>query len=181
MAIFISGFSIPASSLVDEKQKRTIGALLITPVTQLELFMAKGSIGIIISMIMGVTILLLNHALNGQLGLLILILFLGAMMACSFGLMLGAHINDMGSLYSVIKGLGIFLYGPGIVAMFPQIPQWIGKLFPTYYVMNPIFELTKKSSNWSNLKVNVFILIGFLVIFFAIVGRIAHKRSQTET
>jgi len=180
MAIFISGFVIPSSSLVDEKQKRTIGAVLTTPTTQGDIFISKGLLGISISIVMGIAILVLNHAFNAQLGLLILLIALGAIMACCFGLLLGAFMSDLASLYSAIKGLNIILYGPGIVAMFPGIPQWIGKLFPTYYVMNPIMEITRKDGSWSTVKLDVFILIGILAVFVAIVGLVAHKTRQQE-
>ena len=178
MAIFISGFAIPASSLVDEKQKRTIGAITTTPATQIDIFMSKGLMGIIVSMVMGILILILNHAFNAQLVLIILILFLGAIMASCFGLIVGAFMNDMAPLYSVIKGLGIIIYGPGIIAFFPQIPGWIGKLFPTHYVMNPIMEITRKGGSWSTVNLDVFILIGIIALFVAIVGVIANKTEQ---
>jgi len=180
MAIFISGFTIPSSSLVGEKQKRTIEAVLTTPVTQIDVFISKGLMGLLVSIVMGIAILILNHAFNAQLGLIILLLFLGAIMACCFGLLIGAFMSNIASLYSAIKGLGIILYGPGIVAMFPGIPQWIGKLFPTYYVMNPIMEITQKGGNWSTVKLDVFILTGILAIFCVIVGVIAIKTKQQE-
>jgi len=129
---------------------------------------------------MGIAVLILNHAFNAQLGLMILILFLGAIMACCFGLIIGAFIKDTASLFSAIKGLGIILYGPGLVYIFPQIPQWIGKFFPTYYVINPIMEITQKGGSWSTVSLDVFILIGIIAVFCTIVGVIANKTRQQE-
>ena len=180
MAIFISGFAIPATSLVDEKQKRTIGAVLATPATQSDIFISKGLMGIIVSMVMGIAILILNHAFNAQLGLIVFILLLGAIMACCFGLIIGAFIKDTASLFSAIKGLGIILYGPGLVYIFPQIPEWVGKFFPTYYIINPIMEITQKGGSWSTVNLNVFILIGITAVFCTIVGVIANKTRQQE-
>ncbi len=180
MAIFISGFIIPASSLVDEKQKGTIGAIMTTPATQIDIFMAKGLMGVIASMVMGVLILILNHAFNAQLGLIIFILFLGAILAACFGLIVGAFMKEMAALYSVIKVLGIIIYGPGIIALFPQIPKWIGKLFPTYYVMNPIMEISREGGTWSTVYLDILILIGVIALFAAMVGVIAIKTRQQE-
>jgi ABC-2 type transport system permease protein len=180
MAIFISGFAIPSTSLVDEKLKRTLGALLTTPATQVEVFISKGLMGLIISITMGVLILVLNHAINAQLGLVILLLFLGAIMACCIGLITGAFMKDISSLYTVIKALGLFIYGPGIVHLFPQIPGWIAKLFPTYYLMNPIMQIARKGGSWATVQQDVFILTGFIALFIAIVALIAKKTSQQE-
>jgi len=180
MAIFIGGFTIPAALLVEEKQKQTIGAVLTTPVSQSEIFIAKSSIGILTSIIMGTVTLFLNNALNAQFVLTLLVLFCGAIMASCFGLLLGAFMSDMAALYSAIKGLGIILYGPGIVAMFPQIPQWIGKIFPTYYIMNPILEINQRGGNWASIKSDIYILIAVLAVFLTIVGVVANKIRQPE-
>jgi len=180
MAIFMGGFLIPSTSLVDEKQKRTIGAVMTTPATQGDIFMSKGLMGIIVSIFMGIIILILNEAFSVQLGLVIFILFLGAILASCFGLILGAFIKDIASLYSAIKGLGIILYGPAIVSIFPQIPEWVGKIFPTYYVINPLMEITQNGGSWSTVHLDIFILIGIIAVFFAIVGVIAGKTRQQE-
>ncbi len=180
MAIFISGFALPSTSLVVEKQKRTLGAVLTTPVSQGEVFLSKGLIAIIVSMVMGITILILNDAFKMQSSLLVCILFLGAIMASCFGLLLGAIMKDLASVFSSIKGFNIFLYAPAIVSLFPKIPEWVGKIFPTYYVMNPIMEITQKGGGWSTVRSDVFILIGLIVVIIVIVGIVAHKTRQPE-
>ena len=181
MAIFIAGFAIPSTSLAEEKQKRTIEGLLTTPTTQNELFVSKGLVGIIVSMVMGILILILNQAFNSHWILVIFIMLLGAIMATSFGLMLGAFAKDISSVYSAIEGLNIFVYAPGIFILFPQIPQWIGKIFPSYYVMSPIMDLTQKGSSWAAVKGDIFILMGITAALSVIVGTIAVKKRQQAT
>ena len=178
MAIFISGFAVPSTSLVDEKEKGTIGAILITPATQTDVFISKGLMGIIVSISMGVLTLILNHAFNTQLGLLVFILFLGAIMACCMGLILAAFLNSIEAIYTTIKMLGIILYGPGILAVFPQIPLWVGKFFPTYYVINPIVELTQRGGSWSTINHDLVVLIAMIVALFSIVCVVANRTRQ---
>ena len=180
MAIFISGFAIPSASLVDEKQKRTIGAVMSTPATQGDIFVSKGLMGIVVSLIMGILILVLNQAFNAHLSLIILILSLAAIMASCLGLIIGAFIKDTASLYSVIKGLGLVIYGPGIIKIFPQIPERVGKLFPTYYVINPIMEITREGGGWSTVSLDVYILIGIIAVFIVVVGVIIKNTRQQE-
>jgi len=45
MAVFFGGLMIPASSLINEKQKRTLEALNVTPATLGDVFAAKGVMG----------------------------------------------------------------------------------------------------------------------------------------
>jgi ABC-2 type transport system permease protein len=180
LAIFISGFALPSTSLVEEKQKGTIGAVITTPATQHDIFIAKGLMGTMVSMVMGISILILNHSFNTQSGLIIFILFLGAVMASCFGLILGAFVKDMAALFTTIKGLGIFIYAPGIVSIFPGIPGWVGRLFPTYYVINPVMEIAREGGSWSTVYIDVLILIGIIALFIVIVGVIAAKTRQQE-
>ncbi|NIM16161.1 MAG: hypothetical protein GTO45_29505 [Candidatus Aminicenantes bacterium] len=112
--------------------------------------------------------------------LIIFILFLGAIMASCFGLILGAFVKDMAALFTTIKGLGIFIYAPGIVSIFPGIPEWVGKLFPTYYVINPIMEIAREGGSWSMVYSDVLILIGIIALFIGIVGVIATKTRLQE-
>jgi ABC-2 type transport system permease protein len=64
--------------------------------------------------------------------------------------------------------------------MFPQIPEWIGRIFPTYYALQPVVELSLRGGGWSDIAVNVFILIGInilLVFVVAIAARRMMRRS----
>ena len=89
MAIFMGGMMVPAASLVDEKQKQTLKALTITPVSLGEVYLAKGTAGVILSLFMGTLILVINRAIGPHPSLLILVLTLGATMAATFGVFLG--------------------------------------------------------------------------------------------
>lgn len=62
MAVFLGGLFLPATSVINEKEKRTLTALLVTPTTIGDIFIAKGLVGVILSLFAGVVILLLNQA-----------------------------------------------------------------------------------------------------------------------
>jgi ABC-2 type transport system permease protein len=98
IAIFMGGMMVPAVSLVDEKQKQTLKALVITPASG-DIYLAKGAVGAILSLFMGVLILLLNHALGTQPVLLLLVLSLGAILAATVGVLLGTLVKDVNSLF----------------------------------------------------------------------------------
>ncbi|UCG54743.1 MAG: ABC transporter permease [Dehalococcoidia bacterium] len=180
MGVFFGGLMLPSTSLIEEKQKKTFEAIVITPASTSEIFIAKGIMGIVLSVFMGVAILLLNQAFGANSLLLVAVLFLGAIMAAELGLICGALIKDITTLFTIWKSGGILLFGPAIVYMFPQIPEWIGNIFPTYYALQPVVELSLRSGNWSDIALNVFILIGIdiiLVFFIALAIRRLMQRS----
>ncbi|MBA7690616.1 hypothetical protein ES703_99146 [subsurface metagenome] len=119
----------------------------------------------------------MNQVFGAHPLLLVMVLFLGAIMAVEFGLICGAFIKDITTLFTVWKSGGILLFAPVFIYMFPQIPEWIGRIFPTYYMLQPVVELSLLGGGWGDIALNVFILIG-LNIIFAFVVLLAARRMM---
>jgi len=177
-AVTIGGIMVPASLLVDEKQKHTLTALAITPTTLGDILTAKGLMGVILALVMSIVILLLNQAFGVQTGLLMIVLGLGAVMGALSGLLLGSLVKDINTLFATIKAIGLLLYAPVFVYMFPQIPHWIGKIFPTYYMLEPIVEISQRGGGWSAIATDVFILIGLDLILIGVVVFVLRRTRQ---
>jgi ABC-2 type transport system permease protein len=177
MTVVLGGLFLPAISVVNEKEKKTLEALVVTPTTIGDVFVAKGLLGIILSLVMGIVILILNQAFGAEPALLLLVLVLGAIMAAEIGLLLGVFVKKTTSLFAVVKFGGILLYAPALIYLFPQIPEWIGRIFPTYYVIQPIVEISQRGGGWPDIATNVFILIGLNLVLLGAV-MVALKRTK---
>lgn len=178
MTIMIGGIMVPATSLVEEKMKRTLTAVTTTPASVGEVYLAKGLLGVIIGVVMGVVILAMNRALGSQPLLLVALLALSSMLASAFGILLGMLLKDINSLFATIKGIGILLYAPAIVYLFPSLPEWVGRIFPTYYVIGPIVDVTQRGATFSDIAPDVAILIGIILLLMAIVAFLARRARQ---
>jgi ABC-2 type transport system permease protein len=178
MAVILGGTMVPATSLVEEKQKRTLTAVTTAATSLEEIFMAKGILGFVLSLGMGIVILILNRAFGAEPLLLVGLLALGAIMAVTFGVLLGAFVKDINTLFATIKGLGILLYAPALIYLFPSIPQWIGRLFPTYYIIGPIVDVTQNGAGWADIWLDVLILV---LLNLVLVGVIAYVARQART
>lgn len=177
MAIFLGGLMLPATSLATEKEKRTLPALAVTPVSLSDIFLAKGLLGFILSVFMGILILIFNQAFGTQPLLLTFILALGAIMAAELGMLLGAFVKDFATLFTIWKTAGIILFAPVFVFLFPQIPEWVGQIFPTYYILQPIVEISQLDGSWTDIALNSFILIGIDVVLIIILLVVIRKRQ----
>ncbi|MCK4723246.1 MAG: ABC transporter permease, partial [Dehalococcoidia bacterium] len=131
MAVLMGGIMLPATSIISEKQNRTLQAVVVTPTTLADVFVAKALLGITLSLCMGILMLVINQAFGTQPLLLVLVLVLGSIMHAEIGLVLASVLKDTTSLFAVLKFFGILLYAPVLIYLFPQIPQWIGRIFPT--------------------------------------------------
>lgn len=180
ITIFLGGMMIPATSLVEEKVKSTYRALLTTPASPVDILTAKGLTGIILALFSGWLILYLNDAFGTQPVVLIILLTIGSIFAAAVGIIMGVLIRDINTLFTIIKSLGIVLYAPAFVFMFPEIPQWIAKLFPTYYILNHIIELTMNNASWADIATDVYILIGLTIVLIGVAGFLARRALDAD-
>ena len=180
MAIILGGTMVPATSLVDEKQKRTLKALVTTPTTLGEVFTSKGLFGFLVSILVAVLVLFLNQAFGNQPYLLVGVLALSALMAAAFGVLLGAFIKDINTLFAIIKGMGLLLYAPVFIYLFPGIPEWIGKLFPTYYMIGPIIDISQKDATWAQVAQDVYVLMGLILLLVVLLTFVSRRESAKE-
>ncbi len=178
MAVFVGGMFLPATSLATEKQHQTLEALTVTPATLPEVYLAKGILGFAVSLAMGLIILALNRAFGSQPGLLALMLALGAVMAAELGLALGSLVKDMSSLFAVWKSGGILLFAPAFIYLFPEIPQWIGKAFPTYYLVEPVVRISQEGARWPDIAAHVFVLVALDVLLLGLVTVAMRRMSR---
>lgn len=180
ITIFLGGMMVPATSLVEEKVKRTYRALLTTPASLVDILTAKGLAGVILALFSGWLILYLNDAFGTQPVVLIILLTIGSIFAAAVGIIMGVLVKDVNTLFTIIKSLGIVLYAPAFVFMFPEIPQWIAKIFPTYFVLHPIIELTMNNASWADIATDVYILIGLTIALIGVAGFLARRALDAD-
>jgi ABC-2 type transport system permease protein len=164
MSIVLGGMLVPASSMIEERRRRTMYALTITPMTLGEVLFTKGLIGVILAVFCGILTLTVNGGWGTQPVLLLVVIATGATLASSFGLLIGSRVKDMQTLLAVIKGMGILLYAPGLLAIFPDIPQWISRVFPTYYIMQPVLDISQKGATLTDILPDYTILIALTAL-----------------
>ena len=158
-ALLIAGVFLPSFSLADERERRTLEALVITPVKMSEVVLAKGILGFVLAIAMAFVTLWMNSALDAQPLALAVVLLVGGLMLVVIGLIYGTASKDVTGVFTLIKGTGVLLLGPTIFYIFPDWPQWIAKLFPTYWIINPVYEVTINGAGlgdvWMELMIGV--------------------------
>lgn len=177
IAVLYSAFLLPATFLVREKERKTITALLVTPVSRAEVITAYGALGTVLAVLMGVVVLVLNGVLAQPL-LTILFLFLGAVFMTEVGLIAGLYFSDMNTLFANIKLFGIVLYAPVIVIIFPSWPQWIGQIFPTYYLIHPIYRISIFGDGFTEVGWEAAVMAGFIALFIVPVVTMAKRLGR---
>ena len=178
-AVVIAAMFLPASSLLDEREKHTLDAVLVTPTRMSEVLVGKGLLGVIMGVALGVASLLLNQAMGDRPLEVTLFLLMGSIMMAELGLILGSLVADANSLYTAIKGAGVFIALPVVFIIWPTLPQWIPKLAPTYYFLQPVYDIAinglRLGDFWVEFAVGCAICIALIPLVVAI-GRRAEIR-----
>ena len=176
-ALIIGALYVPAMGLVEEREAGTLSAILVSPVKLAEVFWAKGIFGVVLGAILVVVSLALNGAWEAMSLGLVLAIVLGAIMSMLIGLIYAALSKDATQLYTFVKGFGIFLMAPVAWHIWPDLPQWVARIFPTYWFINPIYELSILGKTLSDVWVDLAIGAGVAVLLAAVAAWLA-KRMQ---
>jgi ABC-2 type transport system permease protein len=147
--LIIAGIFVPAFLLVGEREQRTLHALLVTPVTLAEVLLAKAGLGLLLAFVMCGLTLVINGVTHGQPLALFMSLLVAALLCVEIGLIYATLAEDARSLYTLIKTLNVLLAIPVFFYLFPSWPRWIAKLFPTYWIIEPVQRISLHGASLS--------------------------------
>lgn len=177
-AVAISAAFVPAASIVQEKEKGTINSVLVSPTTVQEFLGGKAGLGITLGMATGVITLMLNNAFGGHPFTMTLVLLVAAVMMAEFGLILGVFAKDSNTLFALMKSVGILLFYPVVFYIWPNLPQWIAKISPTYWFLQPIFEVGVKDASFGDVWVQLVIALVWILVLLPVVAVMAKRLEQ---
>ena len=182
-ALLVGAVFLPSFSLADEREKRTLDALVVSPVRLGEVVLAKGILGFVLAVAMAIATLWMNGALDAQVGPLLVVLMLAGVLLVEIGLIYGAGAKDITGVFTLIKGTGFILLAPTIFYIFPDWPQWIARLFPTYWVINPVYEVTINDAGlsevWGELVVAVAVIAVLAGLIVLLTRRLRTRLAST--
>ena len=162
-AIFIIIFeTFGLASLINEEvERRTVQALLVTPMTVKDLFVAKGVVGMTLALGQAVLFMAIVGGMAQQPLVILVTLLLGAVLVTGIGFILATLGKDMMS----VMGWGfialIILAVPAFGVVFPgTISAW-AEVIPSYYLVDTIHRVSNFGATWSDIGYNLLILLGF--------------------
>jgi ABC-2 type transport system permease protein len=164
-----------ATLITEEIEHRTIQALLVTPVSVKDLFVAKGVTGITLAFGQGTLFMALVGGLNQQPVIVILALLLAALLVTGIGFLIASLAKDMMSVLAWGVLALVILVIPSMGTMFPGvITEWV-KVIPSYYVVDTVDRVASYGSGWPDIWQNLLILLAFDVAFL-LIGMVALRR-----
>jgi ABC-2 type transport system permease protein len=138
-----------ATLITEEVERRTLRALLMTPMRLVELFAAKGISGVGLAFVQVTLLMAITGGLWRQPLLVLVALLLGALLVTGVGFLIAVISKNMmsviawGTLSLIVLGLPAFnLIFPGTVA------RWVN-LLPTYYLVDVLHRVINFQAGWA--------------------------------
>lgn len=163
LAVFLIMFETfgLANLIAEELERGTVQALLVTPMTVKDLFVAKGIVGIGLAFGQAVFFMAIVGGLNHQPLIILVTLLLGSVLATSVGFLVGAVGKDFMSVLAWGMIFFIILSIPAFGVMFPgAVTGWI-KAIPSYYLVDTVHRVASFGAGWSDIWLNLLILLAF--------------------
>ena len=183
LALAIAGVVVPGASLAEEKQHRTLQALLVTPAWPGEVLLAKGVAGWILAVVAGALTLAVNGALGAQPAAALLAVVIGAVMAAEIGLLLGAWAPATRASFAAwASGALLLVLYPVVFFIWPSLPVGMARAGPTFYVARPIYEVAHEQAGLdavaADLAIAALICAALVPVVIAVGRRLARRTGQ---
>ena len=165
-----------ANLIAEEIEKRTIQALLVTPVTIRDIFIAKGITGTALAFIQATFFLAITGGLSKEPFLVLITLMMGAMLVTGLGFLIGSVAKDFMSVLGWGAMMFIGMSIPSFNIMFPGaiVTDWI-KVIPSFYLVEVIYRVMNFDYGWKEVWLYLLYLLAFS-IGFLLLGTVSLRR-----
>jgi ABC-2 type transport system permease protein len=155
-----------ATLIGQEVGRRTIQALLVTPMTVRDLFAAKEIMGASLAFGPAALFMAIVGGMRGQPLVILAALLLGAVLVTGIGFLIGSVAKDMMSAMPWFLVAFIPLLIPAFSVMFPGlITGWV-KAIPSYYLVDTLHRAANFGSGWGDVWQSLLMLLGFNIVIF---------------
>jgi len=181
MAPCMAGVFVVPTMLVEEKEKRTLQAILVSPASYLDLVIGKALVGMFYSLLLGLLLLLLNKGFTGNAVVTILGVVLGSLFLVQVGLLMGAVFSTTTQVNTWSSIIMLALLIPAIFAMPPQPPapvSTITRLIPTNRMADAIRIGLSNTASLSNVSLDLLVLAAATVVVSAAVVWALHRERR---
>ena len=170
---FLAGTSLVPSMLAEEKEKKTLRMLMVTPASFTDVVIGKLLVGLGYQLLLTIVVVGIQGGYIGQIPLVLLFALLGSCFSVSLGLLAGSlfQTTSTAGMFSGITSV-IYIVPIFFVGLFYQI---LGdtpftpliKVLPTYYIADGVTKALQNSATWSNLSLDVSVVIASILLLLA--------------
>jgi ABC-2 type transport system permease protein len=170
---FFVGAGFVASLLVEEKERKTLRMLMVSPASWADVIVGKLLVGLGYQLLLAAAILTIQGGFVGDIPLVLLFVLLGCSMAIALGLLAGSVLQTGSAVGAFVGVIGFVFLVPAILANpFNQgaadspVAQAMHAV-PTYYLADGTLNAMLKQGTLGSIVLDIAVLLGCTLAFVA--------------
>ena len=181
VTITMIGLMLISSSLSEEKDNKTLAALLVTKINIYNVIAAKSLLALVLTLISSI----LMGALNGvyligfrRILLALIIIGIAAFVFSGLGLIISLFSNSQSAARSISTVIYFPIIFPALVADVSPLTQKLAAFFPTYYLYRALDKILVYQGKSIDLILEIILLSLFAIIFYLIIFIYSRKADS---
>lgn len=171
---FMVGTSLMPGLLIEEKEKKTLRMLMVTPASFADVILGKLLVALFYQLLLSLIVLAIQSGFTGQVAMVLLYTLLGSIFALALGLLFGSIFQTMAAA-GAVGGVASFIYIiPGIFV--GPLGQLLGnspilqvlKVLPTYYMADGVYNAMQGQGTFSNNLLDISVIVISTVVLLAL-------------
>jgi ABC-2 type transport system permease protein len=179
----IVGTTFVPQLLIEEKEKKTLRMLMVTPASFEDILLGKLLVVLVYQLILTVVVLAILGAFTGQIALVVLYALLGGCFSLALGLLFGA-VFDTVSAAAAVEGPVIIIYiiasifvGPlgELLSNSPAIR--VAKALPTYYIADGVYNASQKLGSFGSNLLDIGVILGSTIVLLVVSAWVLRRQD----
>ncbi len=166
------GTSLVPNLLVEEKEKKTLRMLMVSPASFADVIVAKLLVGLVYQLLIALVAVAITggFGIGAQLPLLLLFTLLGSLFSISVGLLFGSIVNTTtaagacGGAMSLLYVLPIFFVGLFAQLMGSSPVTQLIRILPTYYIADGASNAVTNANALPATMLDISVIIGVTLV-----------------
>jgi len=181
MSLVMTGVFVVPYILVEEKEKQTLKAILVSPATYADVVVGKALVGLFYALAIALILLLMNDGFTGNVPATLATLFVGSLFLVMVGLLMGAIFKTVSQVNSWSSLVMLALLLPAMMSDFLAPPKPISTLMglvPTTYMVRGLTQGMNDTATLAGMAINLGVLAAATsTAFIAIIWFLRRERK----
>jgi ABC-2 type transport system permease protein len=172
MGTVMTGVFVVPTILVEEKEKQTLQAVLVSPASYADIVIGKSLVGMVYALLSAFILLALNGGFAGAPAVSVATVFLGSLFLVLTGLLLGAIFKTTAQVNTWSSIIMLALLFPAMFVMIQAPPEPIPtllRIIPTSHISTALNAALSGTVSFAGAGVDLLILAGCAAVVFGAV------------
>lgn len=184
MVSFMVGISLMPGLLIEEKERKTLRMLMVTPASFADVIVGKLLVALGYQLVLSLVVLGIQGGFTGQIPLVLLYTLLGSCMSLALGLLLGGVFQTASTAGAVSGTLIIFYILPGIFS--GPMGSILGsnpvaqamKVLPTYYLSDGAYNAMQSQGSFGGNLLDIGVILATTLVLVAITAWVLRRQAS---